>query len=95
MKARWACEQAHQQLKGELGLDRFEGRSWGGLHRHALMAVIAYAFLQSRRLHLARGKKSLRPAASAEPAGDPTGHLGPAVRAHSNPMSTLQSVAHP
>jgi SRSO17 transposase len=24
--ARWACEQAHQQLKEELGLDRFEGR---------------------------------------------------------------------
>ena len=31
------CEQAHQQLKEELGLDHFEGRSWRGLHRHALM----------------------------------------------------------
>jgi hypothetical protein len=28
IKARWICEQAHQQLKEELGLDRFEGRSW-------------------------------------------------------------------
>ena len=25
IKARWICEQAHQQLKGELGLDHFEG----------------------------------------------------------------------
>jgi SRSO17 transposase len=50
IKARWVCEQAHQQLKEELGLDHFEGRSWTGLHRHALMAMIAYAFLQSRRL---------------------------------------------
>jgi hypothetical protein len=26
IKARWICEQAHQQLKEELGLDHFEGR---------------------------------------------------------------------
>jgi SRSO17 transposase len=38
-------EQAHQQLKEVLGLDHFEGRSWRGLHRHALMTMIAYAFL--------------------------------------------------
>src|SRR5262245_45162112 len=46
IKARWICEQAHQQLKEELGLDHFEGRAWQGLHRHALMTIIAYAFLQ-------------------------------------------------
>jgi SRSO17 transposase len=55
--ARWVCEQAHQQLKEELGLDHFEGRSWQGLHRHALMAMIAYAFLQYRRLAAAKRKK--------------------------------------
>ena len=57
IKARWVCEQAHQQLKEELGLDHFEGRSWQGLHRHALMTMIAYAFLQHRRLAAARRKK--------------------------------------
>ncbi len=57
IKARWVCEQAHQQLKEELGLDHFEGRSWMGLHRHALMTMIAYAFLQARRLKAAAGKK--------------------------------------
>jgi len=57
IKARWVCEQAHQQLKEELGLDHFEGRSWQGLHRHALMTMIAYAFLQHRRLATARRKK--------------------------------------
>ncbi len=76
VKARWICEQAHQQLKEELGLDHFEGRSWTGLHRHGLMTMIAYAFLQSRRLKAAgRKKKSLRPSAPAEhasrQAGDP------------------------
>lgn len=69
IKARWICEQAHQQLKEELGLDHFEGRSWTGLHRHALMTMIAYAFLQNRRLAQAeRKKKSHWPAASAQPA---------------------------
>jgi len=50
IKARWSCEQAHQQLKEELGLDHFEGRSWRGLHHHALLTLISFAFLQSERL---------------------------------------------
>src|SRR5690606_33055153 len=57
IKARWICEQAHQQLKEELGLDHFEGRSWTGLHRHCLMAMIAFAFLQSQHLKKAKGEK--------------------------------------
>ncbi|HEX6103166.1 MAG TPA: IS701 family transposase [Alphaproteobacteria bacterium] len=78
IKARWVCEQAHQQLKEELGLDHFEGRSWTGLHRHALMTMIAFAFLQHQRLAAARrGKKCPRATASAEPAGDPSQHHPP------------------
>jgi hypothetical protein len=42
-------QQAHQQLKEELGLDHFEGRSWRGLHRHALMTMIAYVCVPSAR----------------------------------------------
>ncbi|XXB11322.1 IS701 family transposase (plasmid) [Rhizobium sp. YTUHZ045] len=57
IKARWVCEQAHQQMKEELGLDHFEGRSWQGLHRHALMTMIAYAFLQHQRLKKAKREK--------------------------------------
>lgn len=72
IKARWVCEQAHQQLKEELGLDHFEGRSWQGLHRHCLMCMIALAFLQSRRLNKARGeKKNLRTSAATKPASNP------------------------
>ena len=70
IKARWVCEQAHQQLKEELGLDHFEGRSWTGLHRHALMTMIAYAFLQFRRLKaVGRKKKSLGTATTTKHAG--------------------------
>ena len=57
IKARWICEQAHQQLKEELGLDHFEGRSWHGLHRHTLMTMIAYAYLQAAARRGERGKK--------------------------------------
>jgi SRSO17 transposase len=45
-----------------VGLGDFEGRSWTGLHRHALMACIAYAYLQHLRLRNARGRKKTRPA---------------------------------
>jgi SRSO17 transposase len=72
IKARWVCEQAHQPLKEELGLDHFEGRSWHGLHRHTLMTMIAYAYLQSRRLAEASGGKKNPPrTARADPARDP------------------------
>jgi len=83
IKARWLCEQAHQQLKEELGLDHFEGRSWSGLHRHALMSLIAFLYLQHRRLTAAkRGKKDNRPTASTEPASYP-------IRAHRAPPQQL------
>jgi hypothetical protein len=57
IKARWVCEQAHQQLKEELGLDHFEGRSWLGLHHHALFTILAFTFLQHQRLRAMHGKK--------------------------------------
>lgn len=50
IKARWSCEQMHQQMKEELGLDHFEGRSWHGLHHHAVLCMIAFTFLQHARL---------------------------------------------
>ena len=57
IKRRWVCEQMHQQMKDELGLDHFEGRSWRGLHHHALLCQLAFAFLQHLRLG---GKKNRR-----------------------------------
>ena len=75
IKARWICEQAHQQLKEELGLDHFEGRSWTGLHRHCLMSMIAFAFLQNQRLKKAKGgKKNRRTTTTTEPAGHTPGN---------------------
>jgi SRSO17 transposase len=46
---RWAIEQQYQELKDEIGLDHFEGRSLPGWQRHVVLTAIAYAFLQSER----------------------------------------------
>jgi SRSO17 transposase len=90
IKARWVCEQAHQQLKEELGLDHFEGRSWTGLHRHALMTMIAYAFLQSRRLKAAgRKKKSLGTATTTKHAGHQASHPRPLRTTSTQTMPSL------
>jgi SRSO17 transposase len=48
-KERWQVERGYEQLKGELGLDHFEGRSWPGFHHHAAMTFLAYGFLARER----------------------------------------------
>jgi SRSO17 transposase len=46
---RWAIEQQYQELKDELGLDHFEGRSLPGWQRHVVLTALAYSFLQGER----------------------------------------------
>jgi SRSO17 transposase len=53
---RWQVEQGYQQMKEELGLYHFEGRSWRGLHHHLTLCFMAYGFL---RLEQARKKAKL------------------------------------
>ena len=74
IKARWVCEQMHQQLKGELGLGHLEGRSWRGLHHHVPLCQLAFAFLQHLRLggkkrpHPARARAAARAGPARRPA---------------------------
>src|SRR3546814_6182739 len=44
IKARWICEQAHQQLKEELGLDHFEGRSRSEEHTSELQSLMRISY---------------------------------------------------
>jgi SRSO17 transposase len=60
VKERWRTERAYEELKGELGLDHFEGRSFPGWHHHITVVLSCYAFLVSERVRRfppsARGK---------------------------------------
>jgi len=49
---RWAIEQQYQDLKTELGLDHFEGRSFPGWHHHVVLTAITYTVLQAERHRL-------------------------------------------
>jgi SRSO17 transposase len=47
---RWTIELDYRQLKGELGLDHYEGRSYLGFHHHCALVTCAHAFLTLERL---------------------------------------------
>jgi SRSO17 transposase len=46
---RWRTERAYEDLKGELGLDHFEGRSFPGWHHHVSVVLCCYAFVVAER----------------------------------------------
>jgi SRSO17 transposase len=44
LKGRWRTERAYEDLKGELGLDHFEGRSYPGWNHHVTVVLCCFAF---------------------------------------------------
>ena len=50
IKERWKTERAYQELKGELGLDHFEGRSYTGWNHHVSVVLCCYAFVVAERV---------------------------------------------
>ena len=48
-KLRWRIERDYQELKQEIGLDHFEGRTWNGFHHHVLLCCLAHGFLALKR----------------------------------------------
>jgi SRSO17 transposase len=48
-KLRWRVERDYQEMKSEVGLDHYEGRTWFGFQRHVTLAGVAHAFLALRR----------------------------------------------
>src|SRR5207244_8413756 len=50
-RMRWKMELDYKQLKGELGLDHYEGRSWLGWYHHTAMVTAAHGFLTLERLN--------------------------------------------
>jgi len=67
VKERYRTERAYEDLKGELGLDHFEGRRFAGWHHHVSVALCCYAFVIAEKLRAffsttrrQRGTRSLR-----------------------------------
>ena len=83
-KMRWHIERDYQDMKQQLGFDRYEGRSWGGLHRHLAMVALMHAFIALHmedfspsafdgKVDLERFSKGRRP--GPHPLGRPLSHL--------------------
>lgn len=51
-KLRWRVERDYEELKGELGLGHFEGRTWAGFHHHGACVLATYAFLVTERTRI-------------------------------------------
>lgn len=69
LKQRWRTERVYQDLKGELGLDHYEGRRYSGWHHHVSVALCCYAFVVAERSSLffppPRGSQAHRALTSA------------------------------
>jgi SRSO17 transposase len=74
---RHAIEQFHEEAKGELGWDQYQGRLWLGFHRHTVTVMLAYSFLvwleqRQRRHHLRQGRLGDPfPPSAKVPGGEP------------------------
>jgi SRSO17 transposase len=62
---RWRTERVYEDLKGELGLDHYEGRRFPGWHHHVSVALCCYAFIVAERVR--RFPPSARGTAQAHP----------------------------
>jgi SRSO17 transposase len=76
---RHAIEQFHEEAKGELGWDQYQGRLWPGFHRHAVTVMLAYSFLvglelRQRYRHTSQGRpRDPFPPSTDVPAQDTAG----------------------
>jgi SRSO17 transposase len=50
IKERWKTERVYEELKGELGFDHYEGRSFIGWHHHVSVVLCCYAFIVAERV---------------------------------------------
>jgi SRSO17 transposase len=82
---RFGVEQFHEESKGLLGWDQYQGRLWTGFHRNSVLVMLAYSFLviqewQQRQEVTLRGRSRRAFSPSARPqacvaAGGASPHL--------------------
>jgi SRSO17 transposase len=91
VKIRWRIERDFQELKDEIGLDHYEGRSWRGFHHHGALCIAAYAFLAAERARLSPPQHLLP---SCAPLAYPKtfAHAEPPVRPERHNPSSISSL---
>jgi len=96
-KLRWRVERDYQELKGEVGLDHFEGCTWRGFHHHATLCMVAHGFLALRRALFSPEEYSLDAARGAPspsaPVAAPHRPLSALPATRRRPRSTTRAVA--
>lgn len=70
---RWRTERVYEDLKGELGLDHFEGRRFPGWHHHISVALCCYAFVVAERHRIFPLRTKSPAGATGHPDGSSTG----------------------
>jgi SRSO17 transposase len=68
---RYGVEQFHEEAKGLLGWDQYQGRLWTGFHRNSVLVMLAYSFLVKQEWEQ-RQQVTLR--------GRPRGAFSPSAR---------------
>ena len=94
-RERWRVEQDYRELKDELGLDHFEGRSWPGWHHHVALTCLAHLFLQSERHRPCARATQKKPGRSCRPRKPAADAPPPARRSRAEIMRLLSLVPHP
>jgi SRSO17 transposase len=64
-RSRWPIEQQYRELKDELGLDHFEGRTYPGWTHHMVLTAAAFTFLQFERRRSSEAPRPTLPAVRA------------------------------
>jgi len=60
-RSRWPIEQQYRELKDDLGLDHFEGRTYQGWAHHVVLTAVAFTFLQIERARSTDGPRPTLP----------------------------------
>jgi len=60
-RSRWPIEQQYRELKDDLGLDHFEGRTYQGWTHHVVLTAVAFTFLQIERTRALEGPRPTLP----------------------------------
>ena len=94
-RERWRVEQDYRELKDELGLDHFEGRSWPGWHHHVALTCLAHLFLQGERTRPAAEGTQKKPGPGIRPRKPAADAPPPARRSRAEILRALPLVSHP